>query len=64
MTHGLIGTEPNGTVLPFAFVGGRTNLLQLDRFGNLWAGDDPSDGVRNFQGRLWHISVGALSSIP
>lgn len=58
------GTEPNGTVLPFAFVGGHTNLLQLDRLGNLWVGDDPSDGVANFQGRLWYISAGALSSIP
>jgi hypothetical protein len=58
------GTEPNGTVLPFAFVGGHTNLLQLDRLGNLWVGDDPSDGVANFQGRLWYISAGALSSLP
>jgi hypothetical protein len=58
------GTEPNGSVLPFAFVGGHTNLLQLDRLGNLWVGDDPSDGVANFQGRLWYISAGALSSLP
>jgi hypothetical protein len=58
------GTEPNGTVLPFAFVGGHTNLLQLDRLGNLWVGDDPSDGVANFQGRIWYISAGALSSLP
>jgi hypothetical protein len=49
MTHWLIGTEPNGTVLPFAFVGGHTNLLQLNRFGNLWVGDDPSDGAGNFR---------------
>ncbi len=58
------GTEPNGSVLPFAFVGGHTNLLQLDRLGNLWVGDDPSDGVANFQGRIWYISAGALSSLP
>jgi hypothetical protein len=45
------GTEPNLTVLPFAFVGGHTNLLQLDRLGNLWIGDDPSDGAGNFQGQ-------------
>lgn len=58
------GAEPNGMALPFALVGGHTNLLQLDRLGNLWVGDDPSDGVANFQGRLWYISAGALSSIP
>jgi hypothetical protein len=58
------GTDPNGTVLTFAFVGGHSNLLQLDRLGNLWIGDDISDGARNFDGRIWYISAGALSSIP
>jgi hypothetical protein len=58
------GLEPNGLVLPFAFVGGHTNLLQLDSQGNLWIGDDPSDGAANFQGRLWSISAAELASIP
>ena len=53
-----------GAVLPFAFVGGHSNLLQLDRLGNLWIGDDISDGRLNFNGRIWYISAGALSSIP
>ena len=58
------GTDPNGNVLPFAFVGGHSNLLQLDRLGNLWIGDDISDGARNFNGRVWYISAGSLSLIP
>jgi hypothetical protein len=48
----------------FAFVGGDTNLLLLDRLGNLWVGDDVSDGRINNQGRLWYISAGLLSEIP
>jgi hypothetical protein len=55
---------PRWRATPFALVGGHTNLLQLDRLGNLWIGDDPSDGTGNFQGRLWCISAGALSSTP
>lgn len=58
------GTNPSGNVLPFAFVGGHSNLLQLDRLGNLWIGDDSSDGQFNFTGRIWYISAGALSNIP
>jgi hypothetical protein len=58
------GTDPNGAVLPFAFVGGHTNMLFLDRLGNLWVGDDIGDGRINFDGRLWYISAGALASIP
>ena len=58
------GTAPDGTVLTYAFVGGHTNMLFLDRLGNLWVGDDTSDGRFNFSGRIWYISAGALSSIP
>jgi len=58
------GTNPSGAVLSFVFVGGHSNMLQLDRLGNLWIGDDSSDGVANFSGRVWYISAGALSSIP
>jgi hypothetical protein len=59
------GADPvTGAPMPFAFVGGHTNLLQLDRLGNLWIGDDISDGRFNFSGRLWYISAGALSNIP
>jgi hypothetical protein len=45
-------------------VGGASNLMQLDRLGNLWIGDDSSDGKFNFTGRIWYISAGALSNIP
>jgi hypothetical protein len=59
------GTDPNtGLPLTFAFVGGDSNLMMLDRLGNLWIGDDSSDGHFNFSGRIWSISAGALSSIP
>lgn len=58
------GTAPDGTVLTYAFVGGHTNLLFLDRLGNLWVGDDIGDGRLNFDGRIFYISAGQLSSIP
>jgi hypothetical protein len=53
-----------GLALPFSFVGGSSNLLQLDRLGNLWIGDDTSDGRFNFTGRIWYISAGYLTTIP
>jgi hypothetical protein len=59
------GNDPNtGAPLPFAFVGGNSNLVQLDRLGNLWIGDDISDGRINFNGRIWYIQAGALANIP
>ena len=50
--------------VPYAFVGGHANLLLLDRLGNLWIGDDTSDGAINNAGRLWYISAGALATLP
>ncbi len=59
------GPDPNtGAPLTFAFVGGHSNLVQLDRLGNLWIGDDTSDGNANFSGRIWYISAGSLATIP
>jgi hypothetical protein len=58
------GTAPDGNVLTYAFVGGHTNMLFLDRLGNLWVGDDIGDGVLNFDGRIFYISAGQLASIP
>jgi len=56
------GADANsGIVAPFAFVGGHSNLLQLDRLGNLWIGDDTSDGKANFTGRIWYIPAAALN---
>jgi hypothetical protein len=58
------GADANtGAAVPFVFVGGHSNLLQLDRLGNLWIGDDSSDGLFNFSGRLWYISAGSLSNL-
>ena len=47
----------------FAFVGGHTNTLTLDGFGNLWIGDDTSDGAFNFTGRLWRVPSALLASL-
>ncbi len=58
------GVDPAGVNLGVFFLGGKTNLLQLDRLGNLWIGDDPSDGKLNLAGRVFYISAAALSSIP
>jgi hypothetical protein len=58
------GDDPNtGLPLGFAFVGGNSNLVMLDRLGNLWIGDDASDGHANFSGRIWYISAAALGTI-
>jgi len=61
-TGGIDGTT--GAAVPFAFVGGHTNLLQLDGQGNLWIGDDISDGLRNFDGRIWYLSAASIASVP
>jgi hypothetical protein len=51
------GNDPNtGAPLSFVLVKGHSNLLQLDRLGNLWVGDDTSDGTANFSGRIWYVS--------
>jgi hypothetical protein len=50
--------------VPYAFVGGHSNLMYLDRLGNLWIGDDTSDGALNFSGRLWYISAAQLATLP
>ena len=47
----------------FAFVGGHTNTLQIDGFGNLWIGDDTSDGALNFTGRLWRVPAASLAAV-
>jgi hypothetical protein len=48
----------------FLFVGGHTNTLTLDGFGNLWIGDDTTDGALNFTGRLWRVGAAALATLP
>src|SRR5262249_7162180 len=58
------GVDQAGNVLPYAFVGGKTNMLFLDRRGNLWIGDDTSDGRVNLAGRIFTISAAQLASIP
>ncbi len=48
----------------FLFVDGHTNTLTIDGFGNLWIGDDPTDGTINFGGRLWRVPANRLITIP
>jgi hypothetical protein len=61
-------TPTDGRVVPvsigFAFVAGHTNTLTVDAFGNLWIGDDTTDGTLNFTGRLWRIAATGLASLP
>ena len=51
------GTFRDGTTTSFLFANGQTNTLQLDALGNLWVGDDPSDGIINLYGRIWFIQA-------
>jgi len=50
--------------VPYLFVGGHTNLVYLDRLGNLWIGDDTTDGVATNSGRIWYISAAQLATLP
>lgn len=52
------GSLPDGTVSSFMFVGGQPNLITQDIYGNLWIGDDTSDGAANASGRVWFIAAG------
>jgi hypothetical protein len=60
-------TPADGRVVPvavgFAFVGGHTNTLTLDGFGNLWIGDDASDGRLPNSGRLWRVASALLQTL-
>jgi hypothetical protein len=47
----------------FLFVDGHTNSLTIDAFGNLWIGDDPTDGAFNFSSRLWRIPAARLATV-
>ncbi len=58
------GTDRNGNnASNFSFVPGKCNLLTLDPSGNMWIGDDTSNGTNVGAGRLWTVSTPALSSI-
>ncbi len=54
---------PIAVAAGFLFVGAHTNTLTLDGFGNLWIGDDPSDGTVNFTGRLWRVPAALLQTL-
>jgi hypothetical protein len=48
----------------YSFVAGHSNLLFLDRLGNLWVGDDTSGGATANAGRVWYISAAQLGTLP
>lgn len=59
------GADRNGAnASNFSFVSVKTNLLTLDAGGNLWIGDDPSNGTAVGAGRLWTISSVSLGTLP
>lgn len=47
----------------FSFVTAKPNLLTLDGLGNLWIGDDTSNGATTDAGRLWSIPRATLASV-
>lgn len=59
------GTDRSGAnASNFSFVSAKTNLLDLDANGNLWIGDDASNGTVTGAGRLWTISAASLATLP
>jgi hypothetical protein len=58
------GVDRNGNNAGgFAFVSAKSNLLELDPSGNLWIGDDTSNGTVAENGRIWTINAAQLASI-
>lgn len=51
-------------LMPYSFVAGHTNLIYLDRLGNLWIGDAASGSTAVNSGRLWYISAAQLATLP
>ena len=58
------GVDRNGNNAGgFEFVSAKCNLLQLDPSGNLWIGDDTSNGTVSGNGRIWTINAAQLASV-
>jgi hypothetical protein len=47
----------------FSFVGSKSNMLNLDPAGNLWIGDDTSNGTAVGAGRVWTIPSVVLATV-
>ena len=59
------GADRNGTnASKFSFVPAKTNLLATDAGGNLWIGDDSSNGTAFSDGRLWTVPSTLLATLP
>jgi hypothetical protein len=52
-----------GDASNFSFVGAKTNMLTLDAGGDLWIGDDTSNGTATGAGRIWTIANATLASV-
>ena len=58
------GVDRNGTNgAAFSFVSAKSNMLNVDPSGNLWIGDDTSNGALAGTGRIWTISAAQLASV-
>jgi len=58
------GVGRNGAnAATFNFVPAKSNLLTLDAGGDLWIGDDTSNGTTTGAGRLWSIPQTTLASV-
>jgi len=59
------GADRNGAnASNFSFVTAKTNLLATDTSGNLWIGDDTSNGAAVGDGRLWNVPSTLLATLP
>ena len=59
------GSSPTTQALmPYSFVAGHSNLMYLDRLGNLWIGDAASGNTAINSGRIWYISAAQIATLP
>ncbi|MBI4491495.1 MAG: hypothetical protein HY690_01725, partial [Chloroflexi bacterium] len=59
-TYATLGTLPNGSTVAFQFA----TALALDAPGNLFIGDDPTNGRQVLAGHVWQIAAGSSPEVP
>jgi hypothetical protein len=58
------GADRNGAnVSNFSFASAKTNMLAVDANGNLWIGDEASNGTVPGAGRIWTVSAAAMATL-
>ncbi len=58
--YATMGRNPDLTTIPFKGVSG----LGTDPVGNIYIGDDPTEGVQVLQGHAWSIAAGSAPEVP